>query len=198
MTAPSSQLWNKLAKSKKYRSAFAKAQFKRLVPFQIRALRKQRGWSQETLAANANLSQGVISRAEDPDYGNLTVNTILSIAEGFDVVLLGKFVPYSEFVRWYESLSEHLPPIHSFEEEQFVFGELEDRGLSTQSPAVPGFSQEEARVAIGMIPNTINVAAQIQPFSSGAVSNTISALKGRPEQKQPSAVSELRPRAAAA
>ncbi len=198
MTTPSSQLWNKLAKSKKYRSAFAKAQFKRLVPFQIRALRKKRGWSQETLAANANLTQGVISRAEDPDYGNLTVNTILNIAEGFDVVFVGKLVPYSEFVRWYGNLSEHLRPIHSFEEEQLVFGEFEDRGLSMQSPDVPGFSQEEARVSIGVIPNTINVAAQIQTFSSGAVSNIVSALERRPEQKQPSAVSELRPRAAAA
>lgn len=198
MTTPSSQLWNKLAKSKKYRSAFAKAQFKRLVPFQIRALRKQRSWSQETLAANANLTQGVISRAEDPDYGNLTVNTILNIAEGFDVVFVGKLVPYSEFVRWYGNLSEHLPPIHSFEEEQLVFGEFEDRRLSMQSPDVPSFSQEEARVSIGVIPNTINVTAQIQTFSSGAVSNTVSALEGRPEQKQPSAVSELRPRAAAA
>ena len=118
MTTRFNQLWNKLTKSKKYRSAFARAQFKRLVPFQIRALRKQRGWSQELLAINANMTQGVISRAEDSDYGNLTVNTILSIAEGFDVVFVGKFVPYSEFVCWYENLSETLPPIPSFEEEE--------------------------------------------------------------------------------
>jgi transcriptional regulator with XRE-family HTH domain len=111
------QTWLKLSKSKEYRSAFAKAQFKRLVPFQIRALRKQRGWSQEALAANADLTQGVVSRAEDSDYGNLTVNTILRIADGFDVVFVGKFVPYSEFVRWYDELSEMLPPIPSFEEE---------------------------------------------------------------------------------
>lgn len=108
---------SKLGKSEKYRSAFAMAQFKRLVPFQIRALRKQRGWSQETLAGHANVTQGVISRAEDSDNGNLTVNTILRIADGFGVVFVGKFVPYSEFIRWYEELSENLPPTPSFEQE---------------------------------------------------------------------------------
>jgi len=49
-------VWRKLSASKEYRSAFAKAQFKRLVPFQIRALRKNRHISQEELAEKANLT----------------------------------------------------------------------------------------------------------------------------------------------
>jgi len=93
------------------------AQFKRLVPFQIRALRKQRGWSQEQLAENARVTQGVVSRAEDSDNGNLTVNTILRLANGFDSVFVGQFMPYSQFLRWYEELTDKLPPIPSFEEE---------------------------------------------------------------------------------
>jgi transcriptional regulator with XRE-family HTH domain len=87
-----------------------------MVPFQIQILRKQRGWSQEQLAEAAGVTQGVISRAEDPDYGNLTINTILRIANGFDVAFIGKFAPYGELDDWFGSLSEkiHVP---SFDEE---------------------------------------------------------------------------------
>jgi hypothetical protein len=85
-----SEQWKKL-RDKEYRQAFAVAQFKRLVPFQIRSLRKNRELSQEKLAELSALTQGVISRAEDSDYGNLTVNTILKIANGFDVAFVGAF-----------------------------------------------------------------------------------------------------------
>jgi len=97
--------WEKL-KNAEYRRALAIAQFKRFVPFQISALRRQRNWSQELLAERSGLTQGVISRAEDTDYGNLTVNTILRIANGLDLVFLGKFVSYSEFEYWRKQLSE--------------------------------------------------------------------------------------------
>jgi transcriptional regulator with XRE-family HTH domain len=97
--------WTKLIE-REYRHALAEAQFKRFVPFQIGALRKERGWSQQVLAENAGVTQGVISKAEDPDNGNLTVNTILRIANGFDVVFVGKFMSYSEFGDWRNGLSE--------------------------------------------------------------------------------------------
>jgi len=97
--------WKKLS-NREYRHALAAAQFKRFVPFQIGALRKERKWSQEKLAAESGLTQGVISKAEDPDNGNLAVNTILRIANGLDVVFVGKFVPYTEFEEWRRNLSE--------------------------------------------------------------------------------------------
>ena len=110
-------VWNSFAKSKKYREAFTFSLFKRMVPFQIRALRKQREWSQEQLAKSANLTQGVVSRAEDPDYGNLTINTIRRIAAGFDVAFIVKFVPFSELDKWFLDLSEVSVQVRSFEEE---------------------------------------------------------------------------------
>jgi transcriptional regulator with XRE-family HTH domain len=97
--------WKKLT-NREYRHALAAAQFKRFVPFQISALRKGREWSQQELAERSDVTQGVISKAEDPDNGNLTVNTILRIANGLDVVFVGKFVPYTEFDQWRTSLSE--------------------------------------------------------------------------------------------
>jgi transcriptional regulator with XRE-family HTH domain len=111
-----SEQWKKL-RDKEYRQAFAVAQFKRLVPFQIRSLRKNRELSQEKLADLSALTQGVISRAEDSDYGNLTVNTILKIANGFDVAFVGRFVPFTEFDDWYRTVSEENIQADSFEEE---------------------------------------------------------------------------------
>jgi transcriptional regulator with XRE-family HTH domain len=119
------EFWQKLS-NKKYRSAFAREQFKRLVPLQVQTLRKQREWSQEYLAERAKLTQGVISRAEDQDYGNLTVNTILSIAEGFDVAFVGRFVPFSELDRWYVSLSQETMRVPGFDAENAAMVAAED------------------------------------------------------------------------
>jgi transcriptional regulator with XRE-family HTH domain len=112
-----SQLWVRLAKSKKYREGFVAAQVKRGIPFQIRTMLKKAGLSQEELATRAGLTQGVVSRAADPEYGNLTINTIIRIAAGFDVAFIGKLVPFSELAKWFVDLSEDSMLVKSFEEE---------------------------------------------------------------------------------
>jgi transcriptional regulator with XRE-family HTH domain len=112
-----SKLWVKLAKSKRYREEFVAAQVKRGLPFQIRTMLKKSGISQEDLAARAGLTQGVVSRAANPEYGNLTINTIIRIAAGFDVAFVGKLVPFSELAKWFVDLSEDSLQVKSFEEE---------------------------------------------------------------------------------
>lgn len=109
-----SSLWAKFTKSRAYRRAFVASHLKRSIPFQITAMRKERGWSQEKLAVAADLTQGVISRAEDPNYGNLTFNTILQVAAGFDVAFVGRFIPFSELVTRVESLSEESVQVPTF------------------------------------------------------------------------------------
>ncbi len=133
------EVWDKLAKSKKYREAFAFSLFKRMVPFQIRALRKQRDWSQAQLAESANLTQGVISRAEDPDYGKLTINTISRIAAGFDVAFIVKFVPFSELDKWFLDLSEKSVEVPSFEEENETY--------TAAAPVTPREAAEDEIIA---------------------------------------------------
>ncbi|MGO9261967.1 MAG: helix-turn-helix domain-containing protein [Bryobacteraceae bacterium] len=95
-----SKLHEKLA-NKRYRESFVASVAKRMIPAQIRRIRKQRDMTQATLAKASNLTQGVISRAEDSDYGNLTVNTLIRVAGGFDCAFVGRFVPFSELARWY-------------------------------------------------------------------------------------------------
>lgn len=116
-------LWHKF-KNKKFRDAFVASQFKRSIPFQIAAVRKKLGWSQEDLADAAKLTQGVVSRAENPDYGNLTFNTVLRIASGLDVAVIIEFVPFSRLLHVFENRSEDSAPV--------VF-EKEDKALAVQA-----------------------------------------------------------------
>lgn len=108
--------WQKL-RNKTYREHFVDSQVKRAIPFQIRSIMKARGLSQEQLASLAGLTQGVVSRAASPKYGNLTLNTIVRIAAGFDVAFIGRFVPFSELVRYYDELSENMGEVPTFEQE---------------------------------------------------------------------------------
>jgi transcriptional regulator with XRE-family HTH domain len=111
-----SSLWGKL-RDKAYREAFVVSQLKRGLPMQIRVMLKDRGWNQGDLAERSGLKQGVISRAADPDYGNLTINTILRIASGFDVAYVGRFVPFSDLARWYADLSEPALSVPGFSDD---------------------------------------------------------------------------------
>ena len=110
------QLWGKL-RDKRYREEFVASQVKRGIPFQIRTLMEQREWSQEKLALESGLTQGVISRAANPEYGNLTINTIIRIAAGFDVAFIGKFVPFTELGKWFTELSEESVRVPDFQTE---------------------------------------------------------------------------------
>jgi transcriptional regulator with XRE-family HTH domain len=116
----SKDFWSKLS-NKKYREHFATAFLKRSVAFQIKTLRKQHCGSQAVLAERSRVTQGVVSRAEDPDYGNLTFNTVGRIAGGLDMAFIGKFVPFSELARFAENLSEdQFATIPTFEQERIA------------------------------------------------------------------------------
>jgi transcriptional regulator with XRE-family HTH domain len=125
------ELWAKF-RSKKYREEFVAAQVKRAIPFQIRALMKKKGMSQEKLAELSGLTQGVISRAANPNYGNLTLNTLVRIAAGFDMAFIGRFVPFSELGRYFVKLDEDsidVPTYTEEDEEIQALVRLEEFGL---------------------------------------------------------------------
>lgn len=105
-------------RSKKYRTAYIAEHIRTVVPFQIKALREQRNWTQGDLGRAAGKPQNVISRIEDPDYGKHTVQTLLDVAAGLDVALLIKFVPFSRFLVEYEDVTEASLEAASFEEER--------------------------------------------------------------------------------
>ncbi len=138
-------LWYKLSKSRKYRNSYALAFLKRSVPFQISVLRKKHCGSQQVLAERSGLTQGVVSRAEDPDYGNLTLNTIGRIASGLDMAFVGRFVPFSDLVRFSETLSEEeFESVLTFDEEAALSAPDWAQMLHVDTPKKPTASVKDA------------------------------------------------------
>jgi transcriptional regulator with XRE-family HTH domain len=112
-----STVMTKLKKSKAHRDAFVSSEIKVGLPFQIRALRKQRGWNQEQLAYFAGMLQPRISAMEQPGGGQLNLETLRKLASAFDVGLLVKFVPFSELAKWSEDFSPEEFSVASFDRE---------------------------------------------------------------------------------
>jgi transcriptional regulator with XRE-family HTH domain len=112
------KLINKL-KDKEYRDAFVSALITTGIPFQIKALREQRPWTQKELGELADMAQESISRLEDPNYGKLNLNTLKRLAAAFDVGLMVRFVPFSDLVEWDINLSNESLKVASFTEEVY-------------------------------------------------------------------------------
>lgn len=110
------RLWAKL-RSRRYRNQFVSAQARRMFAFQLRAIMKKLGISQQDLAKRSGLTQGVISRAADPNYGKLTTTVKVKIANGLDMAYFGVLVPFSKAVEWTSNLSEESVQVPTFEEE---------------------------------------------------------------------------------
>ncbi len=104
-------------KDKAYRDSYVASHVSIGIPYQIKALREQRNWTQQQLGQKAGKPQNVISRLEDPTYGKQTLATLLKLAVAFDVALLVKFVPYSEFLEAVSDVSPAGLRVSSFPEE---------------------------------------------------------------------------------
>ena len=111
------KLISKLENNKLYREAYVNEHVKTSVPLQIRHLREQCALTQTQLAEQAKTTQTVISRLEDPNYGNLTLNSLLKIASALDIGLLVKFVPFSRLLAEFQNLSPTALSVQSFTEE---------------------------------------------------------------------------------
>jgi transcriptional regulator with XRE-family HTH domain len=131
------ELWEKLTSGRDYRKEIVSSMLKRGTAMQIQGMMKQREWTQAQLAEKSGLTQGVISRASNPAYGNLTFNTVIDIAAGFDVAFIGKFVPFSEFSRWVGHLRDEI----AFDVPDFEAENSEEQEQADHSQA----SAEETR-----------------------------------------------------
>jgi transcriptional regulator with XRE-family HTH domain len=107
----------RLKTSKQHRAAYVASQINIGIPFQIRALRKQRDWEQKRLAAEADMAQPRISAMESPGYGNFNLETLKRLASAFDVALVVRFAPFSELMRWSDNFSPDDFQVLGFNEE---------------------------------------------------------------------------------
>lgn len=94
-----------IIEDKEYRDFYTEAYLKKSIPFQMRTMRTERGWSQTLAGEILGKGQNAISRLESPAYGKLTLQTLIEIAKGYDVGLVIKFVPYSKLLKEYEDVS---------------------------------------------------------------------------------------------
>ena len=109
----------KLLEDPVFRREFLADYVQEILATQIRAIREQRGWTQEQLGDAAHgMSQVQISRLENPDYSGASVNSLKRLAQGLDVGLIIRYAPFSEFVDWVVNQSQErlVPP--SFLEER--------------------------------------------------------------------------------
>jgi transcriptional regulator with XRE-family HTH domain len=114
----------RLKRSRKARKQFVESHVANGTAFQIKATRDALGWTQEKLAAEAEMNQNAIYRLESPAVGRPTLTTLKRIAAAMDVGLIVRFVPFSEMVDWVSGT----PRI--------------DHGLTNRSLAVPSFERE--------------------------------------------------------
>lgn len=113
-------------KNKEYRDAFVSEHIDTGIPFQIRALREQRGLTQKELAERAGMKQERISAIENPNYKNaFTLSTLKRLASAFDIALIVRFAPISQLVDWELKLSPESLQVVSFNEDPY-FREMEE------------------------------------------------------------------------
>jgi transcriptional regulator with XRE-family HTH domain len=98
-------LIRKLKKSKEYRDGFVDSEISVGLPFQIRALREQRGWSQKDLADATAMLQPRICAMEQAGYGNFTLSTLKKLASAFDIGLLVRFASFGELANLADAFS---------------------------------------------------------------------------------------------
>ncbi|MBI3967130.1 MAG: helix-turn-helix transcriptional regulator, partial [Chloroflexi bacterium] len=78
-------------RDKEYRDIFVEEHISTGLSFQIRAMREQRGWTQEDLGQRAGMAQQRVCQLENPNYGRFSLSTLKRLASAFDVALAVHF-----------------------------------------------------------------------------------------------------------
>jgi transcriptional regulator with XRE-family HTH domain len=100
------------------RHLYVESNIRQLLPMQLKSMREARGWSQPEVGEKAGMKQSAIARLEDPRYGSMTLSTLKRLAKAFDVALIVRFAPFSDFISWTAQINEPRLSPPSFNEEK--------------------------------------------------------------------------------
>ena len=129
-------------KDKETREHFVAEHVTTGLPFQIHGLREKLGLTQAELAKRADMAQERISVLEDPNYEFIPkINTLLKLANVFDVPLIVRFGSWKEVFDWETNLSPEALAPPSFDEELASLEESVSAGITITTPAVGTVSQ---------------------------------------------------------
>ncbi len=171
-----SKLFSKLT-DKEYRRLFIASQINKGIPFQIRALRAAREMKQSDLAELAETTQTVISRIENKGASNLTVQTLVKLAEAFDVALVVRFEPIDKLIEWVDDLSpEKLSPEPSdkiLAELRDSLDEVPDEATSTQDIKRTKVRQRKASTSIEQFSFNFMAKNVFPIFSAGSTQGQV-------------------------
>jgi transcriptional regulator with XRE-family HTH domain len=87
------------------------------IALQIKALRLQRGWSQETLAEKAGMKQSRISAMEQASYTGWSLRTLRRLAKAFDLALEVRFESFGTLLNGATSVSRNALERPSFSDD---------------------------------------------------------------------------------
>jgi transcriptional regulator with XRE-family HTH domain len=145
---------------KAYRDAFVAEQIFSRLPLKIRCLREDQELTQGQLGKLAGMAQTWVSKLEDPNYGKLTISTLLKLASALDVGLQIDFVPYSKILGDALRINAAALSVPNF---------VDDVGLSSMGVEYLGAVNHDTEALSANVINFPRIAPAISAVSAAAM-----------------------------